>query len=429
MKRILITIIFSILFSIDLAAQINISAELRPRTEYRSGYSQLLSTDQSPAFVTTQRSRLAAGFKSGNIASKISFQDVRAWGDESLLSSTGAFGDQSSIDLNEAWISAFLTDHLSLKIGRQYFSYDDERLIAKRNWNQSSIKYDAVLISYFSTQSKMDLGFSYNSDNDNKFNNFYPSQKFKTFNFLHYTNSFSGNFNFSLLALLTGTTPNDTANTIYLKGTYGFNIDYQSSFGDFKFSAYLQNGKNKSSNDVSAYLVSAEISKAFSPVDVFTGATLLSGNDYTNSDPEYRSKDHAFDILWGARHKYYGSMDYFSNLSKATKGAGLADFYFKCRWEISRTFSSQIDYLYFATQFNIIDQNNNANVLEKYLASEIDISASLKPNDTIKIEGGYSILFPSGSFKTTQLGGLNSRSTQSWIWIMLTTNFDFQITN
>ncbi|MGD8777481.1 MAG: alginate export family protein [Ignavibacteria bacterium] len=421
-KNLFLCAVFALL-NFNAYAQLNIGFEIRPRTEYRDGYSRLLTTDQTPAFVTTQRSRIVFDYISNNFSSRISLQDVRTWGDESLTSSTGVFGDQSSIDLNEAWIKAKLTDCLSLKIGRQYFVYDDERLLSKRNWNQSSVKYDALLFSYEfnKNKSKLDAGFSYNNDKDNKVNNYYSSEKIKTLNFVHYSNKLFDSFGFSLIALITGTTPNDTTNVIYLKGTYGININYRESNFGINASSYFQTGK-----DVAAYLISSEALYSISPVEFKLGGTLVSGNDGSKQDDGYKSKEHAFDIFYGSRHRFFGLMDHFNNLPEATNSAGLIDLYSSLKWNLKSSASTQVQYHYLATQYKSF---KNSILLEEYLASEIDITALVKFSKYLKLDFGYSILIPSDSYKTIQLDNLPAQKAAHWIWFMLTANFDFQINN
>ncbi|MEA3479598.1 MAG: hypothetical protein U9R60_15550, partial [Bacteroidota bacterium] len=84
---IFITIICALFIPIvDAYAQdVSISAQLRPRFEYRHGYKTLSSPDIDPAFFISQRSRLSALFSSEKFKAGFSLQNVRVWGDVSQL--------------------------------------------------------------------------------------------------------------------------------------------------------------------------------------------------------------------------------------------------------------------------------------------------------------------------------------------------------
>ena len=128
--------------------QFEINAELRPRAEMRHGYKILPVEDADASTFVSQRTRLNLFYNHEKFKMGFSLQDVRVWGDEQLFTSTGVYGDNVSLDLNEGWIEIFAGKSNSFKIGRQYWVYEDERLFSKRNWNQSSVKYDGLLYKF-----------------------------------------------------------------------------------------------------------------------------------------------------------------------------------------------------------------------------------------------------------------------------------------
>jgi hypothetical protein len=132
-------------------SQVTVNAELRPRFEIRDGYKQLSDTSSLPAFFVSQRSRIGLGFAKEKYSIYFSIQDVRVWGDEQNYTSTGVTGDNASIDLKEAWVEYFVSDHVSIKFGRQELKYADQRLIGARNWNQNGMSYDALIFKYKAT--------------------------------------------------------------------------------------------------------------------------------------------------------------------------------------------------------------------------------------------------------------------------------------
>lgn len=84
----------------------------------------------------------------------IQFQDSRVWGEEVLFS----LRDQG-VDLHQAYIDVnrFLTDDLSLRIGRQELSYGDERLVGAFDWNNVGRSFDAIKAVYAKKSWSADL--------------------------------------------------------------------------------------------------------------------------------------------------------------------------------------------------------------------------------------------------------------------------------
>ncbi|HBQ58500.1 MAG TPA: hypothetical protein DD671_02450, partial [Balneolaceae bacterium] len=69
-------------------AQVSLTGEFRPRTEFRDGY-RVLNTDQSdPAFFTSQRTRINLLYEGNSYDFKIAAQDVRTWGEVPQLDDT-----------------------------------------------------------------------------------------------------------------------------------------------------------------------------------------------------------------------------------------------------------------------------------------------------------------------------------------------------
>src|SRR6478735_3598994 len=103
------------------SAQFVISAELRPRLELRAGYRTLPPDDpekSKPAFFVSQRSRLNVSYGQKKYSLKVSFQDVRTWGDEELTL------DVPSTGIHEAYGQVQFSDDASLRVGRQELVYD-----------------------------------------------------------------------------------------------------------------------------------------------------------------------------------------------------------------------------------------------------------------------------------------------------------------
>lgn len=80
----------------------------------------------------------------GALELRVMIQDVRLWGEEAhTLNDTRADG----LDMREAWVSDEW-DALSLKLGRQAFLLDDQRIIGAVNWTQRGRVFDGAVLRY-----------------------------------------------------------------------------------------------------------------------------------------------------------------------------------------------------------------------------------------------------------------------------------------
>src|SRR3712207_3752698 len=134
-KLLILILVFDGLLSAEaLKAQLTLSGQLRTRTEFRDGYGAPLPETATPAFFTSQRSRLTAGFSAYRLRLGVSVQDVRVWGQDMSTINRISTTDNNALMLHEAWAEVQLTDttmksvEVKLKIGRQELLYDDSRL-------------------------------------------------------------------------------------------------------------------------------------------------------------------------------------------------------------------------------------------------------------------------------------------------------------
>lgn len=320
--RSLIWGLFLFLFPISLHAQLKVEAQLRTRAELRDGYRSMLSSSEDPSFIVSQRTRLALIYKTELLSLKVVPQDVRVWGDEMRASSTGVYGDDASLDLHEAYAELKLNDQSSLKLGRQELSYDYERLLARRNWNQHGLAYDAVLIKWQRHAWQVHIAGSWNSLSETTANNLYLPERIKSLNFVWINRELGKHTNLSVLHIASGITETDSTNTLHFRQTTGAYLKAHTDKLRARGNVYFQYGKNNAGNTISAFIVDADICYEFGKIVSGVGGSYLSGDEDVTD-----KSDHLFDVLYGARHRYFGHMDYFRNMSSHTRGGGLVDLY------------------------------------------------------------------------------------------------------
>lgn len=155
--------------------QVSLIGQLRTRTEVRNGLGNLVADGSKSAAFTSQRTRLAFGYKWDRLTFGVTVQDVRVWGQDASSISNA---DGSKLMLHEGWadlslankadttIKFKLLDLLSLKIGRQELIYDDSRLIGNLDWLQQARHHDMALLKTVHHGWQVDIGYAYNQNAD-----------------------------------------------------------------------------------------------------------------------------------------------------------------------------------------------------------------------------------------------------------------------
>jgi hypothetical protein len=428
MKKGIFFLAFAFLATFNSVAQLQIQGEFRPRFEYRRGYRNIIAENQEDAIFISQRTRLSLYYSLPKVSFGLSIQDVRIWGDETSYSSSGVFGDNASMDLNEAWINIALYSHGNLKLGRQYWTYEDERLVSVRNWNQSQVKYDAILFQHKAKKLNFDVGLSWNNSAENISGNDYPTDRMKTLNFAYLKGPVAGWADLSAMVLVSGFTRTDSTPDLNLQATYAGYANFKT--GDLKasLSGFYQNGRSRAGKITNAFMFSIKGDYRLNKVTLGAGIDYLSGNDAARDEISYQEKEHSFDLLYGARHKYYGHLDYFSSLQKATGSGGLVDIFLKFSWKFTKKASLNADLHHFSLQNNVKDlsyEGTGTQYLDKKLGPEADLNISWDILDCINLKAGYSVMFPGESMIILQGMEPGQIKNPQWIWVMVAAKPDF----
>ena len=389
-----IVFLFCIFCSVTLKAQLTIDAQYRTRGEMRQGYQKLAADGADAAIFISQRTRLSVTWETDGLLLRFSPQDVRVWGDEQSSSTTGVFGDDASLDLFEAYTAIRTGSHSSLTVGRQQLVYDHQRLLAARNWNQNGLSYDAFLFKWEPSVWSVHAAVSWNSTGENTSDNNYDPDRIKTLAFVWINYNPDKNATVSISHLASGQTKSDTENKQYFRQTTGVYSRLKQGDWSLVGNIYYQFGKNQSGSDVSAVLFDLETQYQCGPLTPGIGASYLSGNKHQGTE---QGTDHLFDVLYGARHGFFGGMDYFRSFSSNTKDAGLAAGYAFLDWKISPKTSLK------NTAWSFwLAQTNEQTPDQKTLGFENDLVLKHKFSDWGTIESGYLFFVPDKTLKTIQ---------------------------
>ncbi len=422
MKKNVLLFIFFLGITISLTGQVTLTGEFRPKFELRDGYKTLLSDDQHAAFVTAQRSRLNLSYTDARIATYLSVQDVRFWGE------SPAKADASTMNVFQAWAQVFLNESWTVRLGRQELSYDQNRLLGASNWNDVGASHDLIQVMYHKAFD-LQAGFAYNNDKSKNAESNYPVNYYKTLAFLRGEKDLGKYFNASLIILTDGNQKEDSDYAIYQRFTYGGNLQFSNDSVRTKAyaSAYLQNGKSPEGTDISAYFVSLNLEYGFTKA-----MSGMLAAEYFSGDDAYESGNtkHSFNNLYGNGHNLYGYMDYFSQIDKDTKGGGLMDLYARLNYKFSKKTSAELTYHNFSFTNSVVDSVSTPGISKKadaYLGSEIDVTFKYKPAANLEFSCGYSTMLAAPSMEILK-GGSHSRY-QQWAWVMLTFKPEFYNTN
>ena len=173
LKKLLVLTMFVGLLGDYAYAQFSLSGEVRPRMEYLHGYSTLTEKDADPAGFVSQRTRINFNYANNRVKMYVSMQDVFLWGSQPQL-----FKTSNSLSVHQAWGQYYLTPSLSLKLGRQELSYDDERIFGSSNWDQQGRSHDAALLRYDGLL-RIDIGAAFNQNERHLSGTYYNLHNYK----------------------------------------------------------------------------------------------------------------------------------------------------------------------------------------------------------------------------------------------------------
>lgn len=392
----------------------SMSAQIRPRAEYRNGVLNPRSEGQGPAGFINNRARLSMNYERQNLSIGLSAQHVGVWGQDPQIDKNGRF------ILNEAWAQLDFGYGLFAKLGRQSLIYDDERILGGLDWNIAGRYHDALKLGYENKKNKLHLILAFNQNTETIIDGTYyapGAQPYKNMQTLWYQHICSKEFKASFLFMNLGLEGGkDNKSYTQFMQTLGTNLYYQPGNWTLGGTFYYQFGKNKDKQDVSAFLWALNAAyKINSQWSIALGSDYLSGMDNTDGpDAKYT----AFDPLYGTHHKFYGAMDYYYATSfKEGFNPGLWDNQIKLAFKPSHKVDLSVAYHYFSTTSDVTLDHKDLN---RGLGSEIDLQVDWQIMKDVKLSAGYSTML--GTTTMEAVKGGSKDSWQDWGWLSININ-------
>jgi hypothetical protein len=436
-------------------AQFTLTGQIKPRTEFRDGFGTLQQKGQESALHISQRTRLNVGYTGYRFKTFLALQDVRVWGqDRSSLNRT-TVDAYAGLKMHEAWGELILIDtiskikNLSLKVGRQEISYDDQKVLGSLDWLQQARSHDAIVLKYANKSWIADFGVAFNQNSEKMVGtiydgvpapNTYPAGSngigtmYKSFQYAYIAKKFYfGDVSFLFFKddfnkyTSAGTGANIVKTPIegvWSRNTTGlfYNINATRKI-NLTGSYYYQGGKDKDGKELSAHLASVTGTYQASR-KLFLGAGLdfLSGTDGTKAVTA-DSKINQFDPLYGTPHKFWGYMDYFY-VANGFGRQGLMNYFLKAKYNATDKLQLFADLHRFDAANKV--SNGPGGEQNKNLGTELDLKLSYNFTKLINIEAGYSYMKATKTMASAQVKNVtNADLSPQWAYVTLLIKPDF----
>ena len=458
-QRFFFAVVLLLLSGAPSLAQFTISAEFRPRGEYRDGYSKLRDSTNNPAFDILGRNRLIFEYKSDRFSAKFNLQHAYVYGENSFSSDTIT---RNTLNLYEAWFQYDFLKNMGIRMGRMELVYDDQRLLGNSNWNPKGSYHDVGMVKWWNADRgyRGDFGFAVNNTAPmGAFLAPYPLKNYKYMGYLYEQKKFlKDQLTVALLGItdifqkpgipvkttkydsipvydIGGTVigytriPVVTTSTktnpemLYARVTVGGNIGYTWKNLKVYAAGYYQGGHFIDGRKINAGFYGGYISyKIVKPLTVLVGYERLSGNDYSDT-VGMKSELTSFSTLYGTAHSKYGYMDLFSTYVTSGLAPGLRDLYAQATLRFSEKAFFEATWRWMSTDKGYLNKKDGSlpyTKVDKNLGHEIDLMINYTIVKNFDLNAAWCFFLPTETMD--QVSGLKAGTSEfaQYAYIMLT---------
>lgn len=362
---------------------------------------------------TLMRTRLNLKFTySDKLIVFAQLQDSRTFGQEGDDGPAATLTSIRNIDLHQGYfqISRLFFPWLNYKFGRMELAYGTQRLIGVNNWNNVGRTFNGSVMTLSFKTTQIDfiestLVESFRApdtlNGDQKLNAIWA--KIRRAN-SPYLDIYVISDEFSQ--------QNRDKKSRLKRSNVGARIEDQWNHLELEAEANLQAGKMNFTQDILAFYLSGLVSFNFDP-DAKNQFSL--GVDYLSGDKSNTNKYECFANPYSSRHKFFGYMDYFTDIPKHTRNLGLTNLIAKAKFAPVPKIMLAGDFHYFRLSQSAILNDGSAS---KELGAEFDVTFSFDYMKNLNFTAGSSIFIPGKVFKEWK-----GKDPSFWVYGQTTVNF------
>lgn len=411
--------IFSLMLLLSLVTLVD--AQSNDRKFEASGQLRLRSETDNKDFdndtgaidFTLMRTRLNLKFSySDKLVVFAQLQDSRTFGEEGQDAATSTLTSLRNIDLHQGYfqIHRLFFPWLNYKFGRLELAYGAQRLIGLNDWNNVGRAFNgSVMTLSFKT---VQIDFIEST----------LVESFQAPDTLNGDQTLSGIWmkiqrpGSPLLNFYVLTDEDKQKNTEdasrFQRSTVGARIENKWQRLQLEAEANLQAGKINFTQDILAWYLSGLLRFDF---DEHSKNQFWLGADYLSGDNSNTEKYECFNTLYPARHKFFGYMDYFTDIPRHTRNLGLTDLMVKAKYSPHEKISLAGDFHYFRLAQSAVLSDGSAS---KELGAEFDFTFSFDYLKNLNFTLGSSVFIPNQVFKEWK-----GDDPSFWVYGQTTVNF------
>ena len=401
MKKLFTLFLLCGILSLYAQEAVKFSGQIRPRIEMSN---KDFSDKINPNTYVELRSRVNMLFSPlSTLKAFVQVQDSRVMGTE-----PSTMANTANLDLHQAYfeLSDFLFDGFSVKAGRMEAAYANERLVGAVDWNNIGRSFDGVTLIYRGKNYQADF-FTFVERERQQ-----PGDRNDLF-FLgnHWKLKFSESFTLQPFIYYQKFMPADSLSrfTVGFHSSEVFGNFFGEVEGAYQFGDLKTGGKKTS---ISAFLAAVNVKYV---IDAPTKPAIGAGIDIISGDKDAADDKYGqFNTLYATNHKFYGFMDYFTDLPAHTGNKGLMDIHFNAGFAPADKWSFYLSAHIFNTMEDVTLLPGKTS---KALGTEIDATFTWKYNANLTFNGGGGIFSPGELFKTTR-----GDKMSTWLYLMTIVN-------
>jgi Alginate export len=385
---------------------VTVTGQVRPRLTISSGPNFRGAASEWRENVT-QRARLGVeAAASSGVGVAVQVQDVRVWGEE-----TDPADDfqANGLDLHQALAKIPIFGELELRLGRQEFSLDEERLVGNLDFSQRARAFDGGRLAWMSANGRYSIDGIYAKVRE-------PGTSPDG----HVAPNVDGDVDFGGAHASLELSPEHELAPLYLvriiqapgdvRHTLGLYLRGGSQGWSYRAETYYQYGK-MDGRVIGAYLAAVRAGYTLPLKEkpgIFGWAEILSGDGTPQG---------TFDTLYASSHRYNGEMGVFTNIPSNTRNLGLVDIGARLESGIVDALRTHVDGHWFRAA-------TPAGNEEAALGAELDVALQWNVMDYVTLDALYGAFFP-GIAMGNVLGSRPGTTLHASSLVYLTTNVQF----